>query len=109
MNFSLDENLKITVEIGGKSLCFLDLKIIVDDKKPLTSVCSKPTYNHLYIDGTLSCLTKSVDGISIVVAKRLKQICSSDSNFLQQFQKYSAYLAARDHKPKEIIRAFEKN
>ena len=30
---SLNENLKFTVELGGKSLCFLDLKIANDDKK----------------------------------------------------------------------------
>ena len=30
---SLDKNLKFTGEIGGKSLCFLDLKITIDDKK----------------------------------------------------------------------------
>ena len=29
----LDENLKFTVEIGGKSICFLGLKITADDKK----------------------------------------------------------------------------
>ena len=52
---SLDENLKFTVEIGGKSLCFLDFKTTIDDKKLLTSVVSKPTDGHLYLDGT-SCL-----------------------------------------------------
>ena len=105
---SLDENLKFTVEIGGKSLCFLDLKITIDDKKISTSVYSKPTDSHLYLDGTSCHPTKSIDGISTGVAKRLKRICSSNSDFLEQSKKYSAYLAARNHKPTEIIRAFEK-
>ena len=69
---SLDENLKFTVEIDGKSLCFLDLKITIDDKKLSTSVYSKPTDSHLYLDGTLCHPTKSIDGISTGVAKRLK-------------------------------------
>ena len=55
---SLDENLKFTLEIGGKSLCFLDLKITIDDKKLLTSVYNKPTDSHLYLDGTLCHPTK---------------------------------------------------
>ena len=30
---SLDENFEFTVEEGGKSLCFLYLKITIEDKK----------------------------------------------------------------------------
>ena len=52
--------------------------------------------------------TKGIDGISTGVVKRLKRICCNDSNFLEQSKKYSTYLVARDHKQKEIIRAFEK-
>ena len=84
------------------------MKITIDDKKLLTSVCSKPTDSRLYLDGTLCHRTKSIYGISTGVAKQLKRICSNDNNFLEQSKKYSAYLAVRNHKPKEIIRAFEK-
>ena len=35
-------------------------------------------------------------------------MCSNDSDFLEQLKKYSAYLAACNDKPKQIIRAFEK-
>ena len=61
---SLDENLKFTVEIGGKSLCFLDLKIIIDNKKFSTSVYSKPPDSHLYLDGTLCNPRESIDGVA---------------------------------------------
>ena len=84
------------------------MKITVDDKKLLTSVYSKPTNSHLYLDGTSCHPTKSIDPISTGVAKRLKLICSNDCDFLEQSKKYSAYSAARNHKPKQIIRAFEK-
>ena len=50
----------------------------------------------------------SSDGVSSEVAKRPKRICSTDSDYLEQSNKCSAYLAARNPKPKEIIRAFEK-
>ena len=56
---SSDENLKFKVEIGDKSLCFLDLKITTDDKKLLTSVYSKPTDSDLCLDGT-SCHPQKV-------------------------------------------------
>ena len=94
--------------MGGKSLYFLDLKITIDDKKLLTLVYSKPTDSCLYLDGTSCHPTKSIDEISTGVAEGLKRICSNDSDFLEQSKKYSAYLAARNHKPKQIIRAFEK-
>ena len=103
-----DENFKLTLEICGKSLYFLDLKINVDDEKLLTSVYSKPTNSHLYLDGTSCHPTKSIDTISTGVAKRLKWICPNNKDFLEQSKKNSVYLAVRNHKPKQIIRAFEK-
>ena len=84
------------------------MKITIDDKKLLTSVYSKLTDSYLYLDGTSCHPTKSIDGISNGAAKQLKQICSHDNDFLEQSKKYSAYLAVRNNKSKEIIRAFEK-
>ena len=104
---SIDKNLKFTIEISGKSLGSEDLKITSDDKKLLTSVYSTATDSHLYLDGTSCHSTKSIDGISTRVPKQLKQICSNDSNFLEQSKEYSANLAAQNHQLKEIIRAFE--
>ena len=59
--FQVNENLKFTVEIGGKLLRFLDLKITIDDKKLATSVYSKPTNSHLYLDSTSCHPAKSID------------------------------------------------
>ena len=70
---TLDENLKSTVEIGGKSLCFLNLKITIDDKKLATSVYSKPSISHLYLDDTLCHPTRSIDGVVTGVTKHLNE------------------------------------
>ena len=59
----------------------LDLKITIDDKKLLTTVYRKPTDSHLYLEGTSCHLAKRIDGISPGEAKRLKRICSNDSDF----------------------------
>ena len=104
---SLDKNLQFTVEIGGKLLYFLDFKIIIDDKKFLTSVYSKPTDSCLYLDGTSCHATKSIDAISTGLAKRLKRIYSNDSNFVDH-SKYSAYFASHNHKARQITTALEK-
>ena len=66
---SLDENLKFTVKMGGKSLCFLYLKITINDKKLVISVYSKPAYSHLYLDGASCHPTKSINEILTGVAK----------------------------------------
>ena len=102
----LDKNLQFTVEIVGKLLYFLDFNII-DDKKFLTSVYSKPTDSCLYLDGTSCHATKSIDAISTGLAKRLKGIYSNDSNFVDH-SKYSAYFASHNHKARQITTALEK-
>ena len=84
------------------------MKITTDDKKLLISVYSKPTDNHLYLDGNSCNLTKSIDRITTRVGKPLKQICSNDNDFFEQPKKYPAYLAAHNHKPNNIIRPFQK-
>ena len=35
-------------------------------------------------------------------------MCSNDSNVSEQSKKFSVYLAERNHKPKKVIRSFEK-
>ena len=46
---SIDSNLQFTIEVGGNELCFLDLKLTLKDNKIHTTVYSKPTYSHLYL------------------------------------------------------------
>ena len=65
-------------------------KITINDKKLAISVYSKPADSHLYLDGASCYPTKSINGISTGVAKRIKQIRSNDNDFLEQSKKYSA-------------------
>ena len=80
------------MKIGGKPLCFLDLKIAIDDKKCLSSVYSKPTDSHRYKDGTSCHPTKNFDTISTGVAKWFKLIFSNGSDFLEQSKKILSLL-----------------
>ena len=47
--------------------------------------------------------TKSIDAVAIGAAKQLKQIYPNDSDFSEQSKIYPAYLAPRNHKPKQSI------
>ena len=44
---TLDEKLKFTMEIGGNSIGFIDLKSFIQNNRLETTVYSKP-YSHLY-------------------------------------------------------------
>ena len=87
---SLDENLKFPVEIGGKSLFLLYLKITINEKKLVISVYSKPADS---LDGASCHPAKNINGISTRVAKRLKQICSNENDFFRTIEKISSLLS----------------
>ena len=104
----LDPSLKFTVEIGGKSLKFMDLLITIENGELKTTVYSKPTDGHLYLHHN-SCHPKSTKlAIQKGVALRLRRICSSDEEFLNKAKEYKAYLVSRGHNPKDVITNFEK-
>ena len=47
---SIDSNLWFTIEVGGNKLCVLDLNWTLRDNKIHTTVYSKPTDSHLYLE-----------------------------------------------------------
>ena len=105
---SIDSNLQFTMEIGGTSLDFLDLRITIVDNKLQTTVYSKPTDSHLYLQAESCHQTSSVNGIQKGVALRLRRICSTDEEFESKAKEYKAYLVARGHDPFSVRKAFER-
>ena len=103
---SLDEHLKFTVEIGGLRIAFLDLLIRIINGKLVTTVYSKPTDSHLYLQADSCHLEASVKGIQKGVALRLRRICSSLEEYDLKAKEYSAYLVARGHNPFAVQTAF---
>ena len=59
----LDDDLKFAMEIAKGSLCFLNLKIPIVDYKLFTTVYSKPTDIHLYLQSNSCHNPKAIDGI----------------------------------------------
>ena len=97
---SIDSNLQFTIEVGGNELCFLDLKLTLKDNKIHTTVYSKPTDSHLYLQAdschhSPSILQKAVD-------LRLRRICSTDEEFNNKSNGYKAYLICSGHKLKNV-------
>ena len=104
---SIAPGIVFTMEIGGRQICFLDLKIEIVDNQLTTTVYCKPTNSLMYLHGN-SCHPKpSKDGISLGVATRLRRICSTNEEFDVKATEYQAYLAARDHDTKAVKRNFQ--
>ena len=89
---TFDAQLQFTMEIGGRSLHFLDLLITIVDNKLVTSVYSKPTDAHLYLNAKSSHPKSQILGIARGVALRLRRICSDDEDFKQRSIEYNKYL-----------------
>ena len=78
---SLATGIKFTMEVGGNSICFLDLRINLSESKLSTTVYSTPTSSLMYLHGDSCHPKRLIDGISLGVATRLRRICSNDDEF----------------------------
>ena len=85
------------MEIGNQSVCFLDLRISTVGNKLTTTVYSKPTDSHLYLQADSFHKKSSIKGIQKGVVLRLRCICSSDDECTTKSEEYARYLVNRGH------------
>ena len=105
---TLDPSIKFTVEIGGKSLKFMDLLIFLKNGVLHTTVYSKPTDGHLYLHND-SCHPLSTKlAVETGVALRLRRICSTEEDRAVAFKNYKGFLVSRNHSAKNVIDNFKK-
>ena len=105
---SLSSDLKFTMEIGGKELCFLDVQISIIENRLETSVYSKPTDSHLYLHATSTHDKSSVNGIPKGVALRLRRLCSTDEEYDKKANEYAEFLELRGYNRKKVNCTFKK-
>ena len=103
----LDPSLKFTVVYGGKLLKFMDLLIRLENQKLTTSVYSKPTDGHLYLNNASCHPQNTKRAVQHGVALRLRRICSSDEEFRERSKEYKAYLASCGHNPNDLVETFD--
>ena len=106
---SLNPDLKFTMEVGGKELCFLDVNISIVDNMLQTTVYSKPTDSHLYLHATSCHNRATVNGIPKGVALRLRRLCSTDQEYDIQSEQYQRHLELRGYKRDLVEKAFNDN
>ena len=96
------------MDIGNNVICFLDLKITIEANKMCTTVYSKPTDSHLYLEATSCHNSSSKNGIIKGVALRLRRICSTLEEYNKKSSEYMAYLVSRGHSPELVKSEFQK-
>ena len=100
---TLDEKVKFTMDIGGNSICFLDLKISIQNNG-----YSKATDSNLYLEASSCHKKSSKNGIIKDVALRLRRICSTMQGFKKKSSEYMAYLVAKGNSAKLVKPEFDK-
>ena len=100
-------HLQFTMDMGGKSLHFLDLFITIVNNKLETTVYIKPTDSHVYLNARSSHPKSQIRAIAKGVALKLRSICSEDSDFHVKSKVYAQYLIDCSHNSVHVNRVFE--
>ncbi len=104
---TFDPHLQFTMDVGGRNLHFLDHLISIVNNGMETTVYSKPTDAHLYLNANSSHPKSQILGIAKGVALRLRRICSRDADFWDKSRSYMKYLMDCGHDSAHVNRAFE--
>ena len=110
-NFSTEQkmksNIKFTVSQSTDEVNFLDVRVLLKAGIIVTSVYSKPTDSHLYLNSHSNHPKHIIRNIPKSQFLRLRRICSDTADYMQQSGKYMQYFLQRgyeERKLKEIIR-----
>ena len=116
MNFkqALDEHIKsiypninFTMVYGHKEIQLLDLTVYVENGFLKTTICSKPTDNHEYLDVRSSHQQAVFRSIPKTVVSRVRRNCTDDSEFVRARSEYSNYLLRAGYNISSIDNAFQ--
>ena len=103
---TFDPHLQFTMDVGEHGLHFLDLLISIVNNRMETTVYSKPTDTHLYLNANSSHPKSQILGIAKGVALKLRPICSRDVDFWEKSRIYMKYPTDCGHDSAYVNRAF---
>ena len=100
---------KATYDFSSKSVEFLDTVITIDENNFIhTTLFTKPGKKCTYLSPTSCHPSHICENIPYSLGLRLKRICSSDMDFLNQLDILKNKLISRGYKPNSIQRSFER-
>ena len=97
--------INITVNHSVEEVSFLDVRVIKKGNKLVISVYSKPTDSHLYHSQQSNHPKHMIKNIPKLQSLRLRQICSDNSDFINQCSKYIKYFVNRGYDENKLINA----
>lgn len=103
----LKYELKIADE-NGLNLLDLKLKFNITTRSIEIDVYAKPTNSFSYVDSTTCYSQSNIRNIPYGIGLRLRRICDDDNKFEKRASEYSNYLIARNYKPNDVDRQFNK-
>ena len=89
---SIYPNINFTMVYDYKEIQFLDLTVYVQNGFSKTTIFSKPTDNHEYLDVRSSHQQAVFRSIPRTLADRVRRNCTDDSEFVRAKSEYSNYL-----------------
>ena len=106
-NFSEDKKMKskmqFTVSQSTEEVSFLDVRVMLKDGKIETSVYSKPTDSHLYLNHKSNHPRHILKNIPRSQFFRLRRICSDTTDFMRQCNNYIQYFVNRGYDKERLI------
>ena len=100
---SWHDNLKFTVEIGMKSIPFLDINLDIESNVVNTTVYRKPTYTNLVLNYAACCPLQWKRGLLLTLINRAYVVCNSWLNFHNEIDKLSHIFKANGYPSSFIL------
>ena len=93
----MKSKIKFEIHQSTESVNFLDVNITLTNGRLSTSLYSKPTDSHLYLDNSSCHPEHVIKNIPKGQFLRLRRICSDTTDFIRECNRYIAYFIARGY------------
>ena len=100
--------IQYTYEISELTINFLDILLRTDGDSIVTSIYTKPTDSHSYLQYGSSHPSRCKDSIPFSQLLRLRRICSVDSDFREKAAEFCSYFNQRGYPNSVTSSALEK-
>ena len=100
-NCNLRSSIRFTVDQSTSEVNFLDVTVRLNDGKINTTVYSKPTDSHLYLNSSSNHPRHVVRNIPKSQFMRLRRICSDAIDFSNQCSRYAKFFLQRRYDPEK--------
>ena len=99
----MKSKIKFDINQSTKSVQFLDVEVSLQHGKIVTTVYSKPTDSHVYLDVTSCHPLHVIKNIPKGQFQRLRRICSNSIDFIEKCNRYIQFFINRGYDKSQLI------